>query len=334
VLRKHLHAIVAVLIFAVVCAGSAGAKTLINGGKQIKSKSITGSRLKSKSVTCDKTKGNLARLCKQAGTLLAQTPAEARPGAAGPQGPQGAQGAQGGKGDKGDKGDKGEKGDKGDQGAEGTAKYVGPQWGTILRNVIQGGMSDLKAARYAGQAPPFGDGALEINVPSSSAKSDFGNETDFVGNPVSGLTQVGYRVHTTGENNSLGNPNMPSITFEIDPKGAGGTTTTFSSLVWVPSANSAANQWSPYIDATTDGFWGLTGGQFNTPATQANCGLNGPRCTFAQIQTFLATGSGATIYNVQISKGRDYAWTGAVDGLRINNQVFDFEPFGVRTLAP
>lgn len=31
-----------------------------------------------------------------------------------------------------------------------------------------------------------------------------------------------------------------------------------------------------------------------------------------------------------MSKGRDYMWTGAVDGLRINNSVYDFEPNVVR----
>jgi hypothetical protein len=35
-----------------------------------------------------------------------------------------------------------------------------------------------------------------------------------------------------------------------------------------------------------------------------------------------------------IKFGRDYAWSGAVDGLRINGAVFDFEPFGVQTTTP
>lgn len=34
-----------------------------------------------------------------------------------------------------------------------------------------------------------------------------------------------------------------------------------------------------------------------------------------------------------MAKGRDYAWQGAVDGLRINGSVFDFEPFGVEEAA-
>jgi hypothetical protein len=93
--------------------------------------------------------------------------------------------------------------------------------------------------------------------------------------------------------------------------------------VYTPAANSPANRWSPFIDATTSGFWGLTGTQFNSPATAANCGLDGPRCSFDQVKALLAN---ATIYTAQITKGRDFAWHGAVDGLVINDTTIDFEP--------
>ena len=195
-------------------------------------------------------------------------------------------------------------------------------WGIINRNVI--GAADAQL-RTGPAAPPFGKGSLNLSVANNVSKIAYGNESDFAGQPVSGLTAVGFQVFTTGENSALANPNMPSITFEINPNGAGGTTTTFSSLVFTPAANSPSNAWSPYIDATTTGFWGLTGSQFNSPATAANCGLNGPRCTFAQVQAFLATGAGATIFNAEITKGRDFEWHGAVDGLVVNNTTYDFE---------
>jgi hypothetical protein len=35
-----------------------------------------------------------------------------------------------------------------------------------------------------------------------------------------------------------------------------------------------------------------------------------------------------------VTKGRDFAWQGAIDGLRINNEIFDFEETGVRTVTP
>ena len=107
---------------------------------------------------------------------------------------------------------------------------------------------------------------------------------------------------------------MPNITFEIDPNGAGGTTTNFSSLTWAPATNSGPNLWSEYIDATASGFWGLTGTEFNSPATAANCGIDGPRCSFAEVQTFLATGSGANILTAAVNKGTE-AWSSLVPSM-------------------
>ena len=42
------------------------------------------------------------------------------------------------------------------------------------------------------------------------------------------------------------------------------------------------------------------------------------------------TGDDATILTAQISKGRDYAFSGAVDALKINAETYDFEPLGVK----
>jgi hypothetical protein len=44
-------------------------------------------------------------------------------------------------------------------------------------------------------------------------------------------------------------------------------------------------------------------------------------------------GEPATVLTAQITKGRDFVFSGAVDALRINNQKFDFEPLGVRTIT-
>ena len=43
----------------------------------------------------------------------------------------------------------------------------------------------------------------------------------------------------------------------------------------------------------------------------------------------------AEVLSVMVSKGRDFAWQGAVDALRVNDAVFDFEEYGVTaTPAP
>ena len=217
--------------------------------------------------------------------------------------------------------------------------YQNPEWAQVDRNTIGSPVAALRAGPFSGPVqPPFGSGSLGLTVASNTEKASFGNEVDFIGDDVSALTQVGYRVFTTTENNAAAPPdtvNMPSITFEIDPNGAGGTTTNFSSLVWAPAHNSGPNLWSGYIDATTSGFWGLTGTQFNSPATAANCGLDGPRCSFTDVQGFLASGTGAKIFTAAVNKGRDsFPWSGAVDGLRINDIVYDFEPFGTVETAP
>ncbi len=214
-----------------------------------------------------------------------------------------------------------------------TATYSNPQWGTILRNTTGSGNASLRGGPYGvGIAPPLGQGSLQILVGDNASKVSFGNEVDFVGNAVADLTTVGFQVFTTGENSGRGNPNMPSITFEIDPNVVGNPSN-YSSLVWVPAANSSANTWSGYIDATTTGLWGLTGSAFNSPATIDNCGLNGPRCTFAQVKALLPD---AIIGTAAVAKGTDTAFQGAVDDLRINDKVYDFEPFGVlvTTQAP
>ncbi len=35
-------------------------------------------------------------------------------------------------------------------------------------------------------------------------------------------------------------------------------------------------------------------------------------------------------YTVAVGKGRDNAWVGAVDALRINDRIYDFETEGVK----
>jgi len=58
-------------------------------------------------------------------------------------------------------------------------------------------------------------------------------------------------------------------------------------------------------------------------------------CTLDQVKTGLADGDpAALIGTVGISKGTDFAFSGAVDALQINDVVYDFEPNGVFETAP
>jgi hypothetical protein len=186
--------------------------------------------------------------------------------------------------------------------------------------------------------PPFGSGSLGIEVAAVTGfveKTDFGNEVDFFGDPVLALTAVGFHVFQTGENAGFNgvvqaNPgNMPNIRFEIDANLNALPADDYTTMVWTPAGvpNASINQWSAYIDATTSGTWFFTGAE----GTATGCSLTTP-CTFAAAKAALTDG-GATpiVYTVLVGKGRDNMWIGAVDGLRLNNVIYDFEEDGVRS---
>ncbi|MDI1461211.1 hypothetical protein QEZ54_09555 [Catellatospora sp. KI3] len=215
-------------------------------------------------------------------------------------------------------------------------------WGIITRNTIGSPVADLRNGPFGSfgvfgpeSRPPYGQGSLGIEVADGATaltppaeKVDFGNEVDFFGRPVSGLTQVGFHVFQTGENITYGGSrNMPNIRFEIDPNLAALPTTEYSTLVWAPAAAPVTNRWSGYLDAATSGTWFLTG----AAGTATNCNLT-VQCTFAEVKARLDADGGepATVYTAAVGKGRDFMWIGAVDGLRINNTVYDFEVSGVR----
>jgi hypothetical protein len=307
---------VTVLAIAGLVPAYGAAKHLFTG-KDIKNRSLTGRDIKKGSLPMNVlSKSVRAKI--GAGTVgNGNTPASQ--GEQGNQGPQGAPGQNGAPGRDG-------------------AAAVGAHWSIIQRNTEKGGIAQLINGPFVGAgangAPPYGQGSLNLQTADSNSKVAFGDQVDFVGDAVADIDQVGFHVMPTGEDLSRGEPNMPSITFEIDPNVGGQH---YSSLVFVPH-ETTANQWSGYIDGTNpaDGDWGFTGSYFNPgqPQTDERCGINGSRCSWDEIKAFLATGSGATVLTAGVSKGKDYEFQGAVDGLRINNQVFDFELFGVVTRAP
>ncbi|MFC8278046.1 hypothetical protein ACFUJR_37060 [Streptomyces sp. NPDC057271] len=209
----------------------------------------------------------------------------------------------------------------------------------IARNTIGSPVAELRNGPFGsfgvtGSAarPPLGRGSLGIAVADGSTslspaseKVDFGNEVDFYGDPVQGLRRLGFHVFQTGENVSYGGAeNMPNIRFEIDPNLSALPADNYSTMVWVPDASPVTNRWSGFIDATSTGYWYLTGNEtICTPAAE---------CTLEELKTSLNDGGlGATVYTAAVGKGRDHMWIGAVDGLRINQNVYDFETNGVRT---
>ena len=217
---------------------------------------------------------------------------------------------------------------------------VGKEWGIITRNTIGSAVGELRSGPYgsfgvtgAASKPPRGTGSLGLQVSDNALsggtpqeKVAFGNEVAFYGDPVSGIARAGFRVFQTGENADISPGNMPNITLEIDPNVG---SSSYSSMTWVPDPAPVTNRWSPFIDATTTGDWYFTG----ATGTATGCSIATP-CTFSAAQAALAANDSppATIYTVAIAKGRDNAWVGAVDNLRINDTVYNFEPTGVQAI--
>ena len=213
-------------------------------------------------------------------------------------------------------GPQGPKGETGPAGPAGSAKYVGANWGIIDRNVEGNGDAFLRSGPTVGAIEtPSGIGSLGLRTGSSTDKVAFGNQVDFVGDLVSGLSTLKYSVFTTGENKAKYAENLPSLAFEINPH----TTRTYSTLVYTP-VEAPASTWTEQ-DASTAKRWWLTG----STGTDTSCN-QATYCTLAEVQAKLPD---ATILTVQITKGKDYAFSGAVDKLVINDTTYDFEPYGV-----
>lgn len=218
--------------------------------------------------------------------------------------------------------------------AAGIGDAKSEHWGIIDRNTIGSPVGQLRDGPYsitgAGSisAPPYGKGSLGLTVGSGDEKVAFGDETDFFGVPLTAINAVGYSVFRTGEDVGYGGPNnLPNITFEVDPNIS--PSVNYSSLVWNPDGSSVpVNQWSPFIDATTNGYW-----YFTNPATAGatGCTQAGECTSFAAVLAGLSSAgsSGATILSVAIAKGRDSQFQGDVDGLRLNDKIYDFEADGV-----
>ena len=201
--------------------------------------------------------------------------------------------------------------------------YTGAEWSIVDRNTNGNGDAFLRAGPSSANfgvtsKPPLGVGSLGLRTGSNTDKAVFGNQTDFAEDPLSGISTVKYSVFTTGENRGRSPENLPNLQFEVDPNGPG-TAGGYSTLTFVPEAQNPG--WSE-IDASTAQRWYYTG-SFGTTS-----GCN--QTTYCTLDEAKAAAPDATIYTVQISKGSDYAFGGAVDALTLNTTTYDFEPLGVR----
>jgi hypothetical protein len=279
-------------------------------------------------------------------------------GATGPAGPAGETGADGAQGPAGETGAQGPKGDQGDPGAQGATGPQGPKgdpgdpaslsrlpWGVIGRNTMGSPTAYYRVGplgRNGGYAatvpPPAGAGSLGLHVEgvngtgSSAEKLAFGDETTFADRPVRDLTSLSYWVFTAED--AFSGHSLPGLTMEANPDANG---VTYTTLVYLPDASAApsapsprtVNTWQRY-DATAAGNkWHSTA---DLDPNTTLCQVVNP-CAFTDLLAQLGP-NGRVSFSLGVTKGRDNEFTGAVDAIRVNDTVYDFEPEGVRTTTP
>lgn len=273
-------------------------------GLDIKNRTIGAEDLEGGAVTTTKVE-NETLMLKDLSSEVTDQLGKGAPGAPGAQGQQGAQGPQG---------------PQGPKGADGTASYAGPNWSIIDRNVIGAADAFLRSGPTSNWnttmvKPPMGVGSLGLRTASGTDKAAFGNEVDFQGKALSTVSSVSFWQYTTGENRAKLASNLASVAMEINP--ANGAQT-YSTLNYV-APEIPGNVWTKIT--ADQKSWYLTG----AAGTATGCN-QATYCTLDEVKTALPN---ATLYTVAISKGRDYAFSGAVDALQIGSTTYDFEPFGV-----
>ncbi len=322
--RSRGAVVLAAAAVLAVGAGSGAVAGSMLTGDDIKNRSIEGVDLATGAVNSAKVENGSLQLKDLDPEVTEKL---GTPGSNGANGTNGANGAAGPKGDKGDAGPQGPQGPQGPEGPQGpkgesgTATYAGPNWSVIDRNVIGAGDAALRSGPTSSWPgadavePPMGVGSLGLRTASATDKTSFGNEVDFQGDALSSISSVSFWEYTTGENRAKYVDNAASVAMEINP---GNGKQTYSTLNFVVR-NLPANVWT---EVTTESAnWYLTG----AAGTETGCNQT-TYCTLEQVQAKLPE---ATLYTVAISKGRDYAFSGAVDALQIGSTTYDFEPFGV-----
>ncbi|MGH3378137.1 MAG: hypothetical protein ACRDP6_25755 [Actinoallomurus sp.] len=212
-------------------------------------------------------------------------------------------------------------------------------WGVIYRNTIGGPNAGLRSGPYGRSAvnsgpanipPPYGLGSLGIIVGSAAEKIAFGNETDFAGLPLRDIKVLKYWIFVGAD--SLAGVSLPIISIEANPRLGALTFTSlnfqadFSAPPSIPPVR-AANVWQQYAASAGGSHWFATG----ATGTAIGCTVVNA-CSFNVLKSRLP--NAVVSLSLGISKGRDSAFAGAVDGLQVNNTVYDFERNGVRRRAP
>ena len=219
----------------------------------------------------------------------------------------------------------------------GPSSYYLEKWGIVYRNTLGGPNAVLRlgpwgrspaSADAATVPPPYGIGSLGLIVADGTEQIEFGDETTYAGLPLSGITTLKYWLFD-GED-APPTYELPFIKLEVDPNLT--PAVNYTSLNYLPlrSVSPSApavrevKNWQQYEPSAAGSAWYASNG---ATATATGCTQITP-CTFALLKSRMP--DAVITQSVGIAKGRDNAFTGAVDGVQINNRLFDFEPDGVR----
>ncbi|WP_062348622.1 hypothetical protein [Herbidospora yilanensis] len=223
-------------------------------------------------------------------------------------------------------------------GAKPADPYSPEKWGVIGRNSAGNASAFLRLGPWgretpaepaATQAPPYGMGSLGFIVGGDSDHIQFGNETDFAGMRLADIDVLRYWIFTAADEDVFPAIKPPTLNLEVDPNQG---MVDYTSLVYLPSESAspsapavrAAGRWQRYEPSAANGKWYLT----RPVPGVIGCTQASP-CSFAVLKAQLP--DAAISFSVAFNKGsQDGPFFGAVDGLLINDTLYDFEPLGVR----
>ncbi|WP_344946866.1 hypothetical protein [Sphaerisporangium flaviroseum] len=174
--------------------------------------------------------------------------------------------------------------------------------------------------------PPYGLGSLGLIVGDSPDKIAFGNETNFAELPVSDLITLKYWAYAGTTSATV---SVPGLSIEVDPNVG---TTDYANLIYLPDSSTTPsapgsqlpNTWQQYDASAAGSQWYATG----ATGILINCTLASP-CTFDQLKARLPD----AVITLSLGFTMDTPFIGAVDGLQVNNTLYDFEPLGVHKTA-
>jgi hypothetical protein len=317
---RVFNGVMLVLLGSLIGGGTwAVAQGLITGS-DIQDRSITGRDIQRGSITSREIREGAIRnrdIARGVVTIYRLTPRLRRLiRQRGPQGPASAPGRPG---------DPGRPGEPGGPGGP-TPTLDSGDFGVFDRSVFGSPVAQLRSGPGD---PPRGTGSLGLLVAGGPSYNPAEKMTYGIAESgrLARLDEIGFAVFTTQANSATGgqSANMPNLQLEVNPQltDASGAIT-FSTLNFNP-VNTDPNAWTT-IDATEPdaGRWNLTGRAGTATGCVTVSATSG--CTFDDIKDRLPD---ATIFTLAVNKGRDFEWQGAVDALRVNERVADFEEGGV-----